>query len=276
MTGATRRAHDRPLEPAAPRRGARPARLGARRGGEAPGRARPARSSHAHLREVAQGRRADPPLHRRAARRRLAPLALPRRLHRAAAARDRAAARRRRAARRLGDERARARDRRRPARRRDLRRLPGTVASLRQQWGRAGRRTGSLCSSRARTRSTSTSCASPTSCSAAGSRRRFSTTRIRGCRRARPRSRIRSSDRRARHSAPRAEALPQPRSELKSHATRLRLGRQGLPAARTPLRIGRHRGVHDHRGRNRRPPWRHRKRPRLHNRPRRRRLPPRR
>ena len=37
--GAARRAHRRPLEPAAPRRRARPARLGARRGGEAPGRA---------------------------------------------------------------------------------------------------------------------------------------------------------------------------------------------------------------------------------------------
>ena len=51
-------------------------------------------------------------------------LALPRRLHAAAAARDRAAAARGRAARRQRDERARARDRRRPARLRDLGRLP--------------------------------------------------------------------------------------------------------------------------------------------------------
>ena len=45
--------------------------------------------------------------------------------------------------------------------------FPGTVSSLRQQWGRAGRRSpASRCSSRARTRSTSTSCASPRRCSA--------------------------------------------------------------------------------------------------------------
>ena len=44
--------------------------------------------------------------------------------------------------------------------------FPGTVASLRQQWGRAGRSvTGSPSSSRARTRSTSTSCASRRRCS---------------------------------------------------------------------------------------------------------------
>ena len=51
--------------------------------------------------------------------------ALPRRLHAAAAPRDRAAARRGRAARRRGDRRARARDRHRRARLRDLGRLPG-------------------------------------------------------------------------------------------------------------------------------------------------------
>ena len=64
------------------------------------------------------------------------------RLHAPAAARDRGAARRRRAARGRRHRRARARDRHRRARRRDLRRRsPGTVASLRQMWGRAGRRT---------------------------------------------------------------------------------------------------------------------------------------
>ena len=67
-------------------------------------------------------------------------LAVPRRLHAGAAARDRAATRGGRAARRRRDRRARARDRRRAARLRRLGRLPGTVASLRQQWGRAGRR----------------------------------------------------------------------------------------------------------------------------------------
>ena len=78
---AARRAHRRALEPAAARRRARPARLGARGGGEAPGRLRRARPAHAHLREEPQGGRADPPLHGRPARRRLAALALPRRLH---------------------------------------------------------------------------------------------------------------------------------------------------------------------------------------------------
>ena len=92
---AAGRAHGRALEPAAPRRRARPPRLGPRRGGQAPGRTRRARPAHAHLREEPQGGRADPPLHRRAARRRLAALALPRRLHGRAAARDRAAPRRR-------------------------------------------------------------------------------------------------------------------------------------------------------------------------------------
>ena len=84
------------------------------------------------LREEPQGRRADPPLHRPARRRRdrEAARALPRRLHACTAPRDRAATRRGRAARRLRDRRARARDRHRPARLRDLRRLPrdGRVA----------------------------------------------------------------------------------------------------------------------------------------------------
>ena len=47
----------------------------ARGGGEAPGGVRRARPAHAHLREEPQGGRADPPLHGRPARRRLAPLA---------------------------------------------------------------------------------------------------------------------------------------------------------------------------------------------------------
>ena len=92
--GAARRADDRALEPAAARRGARPARVGARGGGEAAGDVRRARPADAHVREEPEGGGADPPLHRRAARRRHAPLAVSRRLHRAAAPRDRAAARR--------------------------------------------------------------------------------------------------------------------------------------------------------------------------------------
>ena len=60
--------------------------------------------------------------------------------------------------------------------------FPGTVASLRQQWGRrAGRVMASRCSLPRTTRSTSTSCASRTRCSVAASRRRFSITRIRAC-----------------------------------------------------------------------------------------------
>ena len=56
--------------------------------------------------------------------------------------------------------------------------FPGTVASLRQMWGRAGRRSaaGSPSTSRARTRSTSSSAATPTSSSSGRSRRRSSTT----------------------------------------------------------------------------------------------------
>ena len=113
----------------------------------------------------AKSRRAAELVHKFSAdrhRRRVSALALPRRLHARSATRDRAAALRGRAARRQRDERARARDRRRVAGRGDLGRLPGTVASLRQQWGRAGRRgTGSPSWSRAKTPSTSTSCAEP-------------------------------------------------------------------------------------------------------------------
>ena len=60
--------------------------------------------------------------------------------------------------------------------------FPGTVASLRQQWGRAGRRrtAGSLSSSQARTGSTSSSCASRRRFSAGAWRRRSSITPARG------------------------------------------------------------------------------------------------
>ena len=172
-----------PLEPAGDRRRAQPAGERARRGTRAARRPRLARSSNALLREEPPRGRADPPVRARPAwseyRRRLSPY-------------------------RAGYT---------PAQRRDIERrlvegellgvsatdalelgidvglldavvsvgFPGTVASLRQQWGRAGRRaTGSRCSSRARTRSTSTSCASRRRCSAGGSRRRSSTTPTRG------------------------------------------------------------------------------------------------
>ncbi len=91
---------------------------------------------------------------------------LPRRLYTGAAPQHRAAARSRRAARRLGDRRARARDRHRPARLRDLDGFPGTVASLRQPWGRAGAAaTGSRCWSPARPPRPVHSSASPRRCS---------------------------------------------------------------------------------------------------------------
>ena len=62
------------------------------RGRAAAGDVRRPGAAHPDVREEPQGGRADPPLHGRAARRRRAALALPRGLHRAAAARDRAAA----------------------------------------------------------------------------------------------------------------------------------------------------------------------------------------
>ena len=134
------RADDRALEPAAARRGARPARERARRGVAADGRARRARPAHDLLREEPQGGRADPPLHRRPARatpRRLSPV--PRRLHARAAARDRAAARR------AASCSASARRTRSSSGSTSACStasisvgFPGTVASLRQQWGRAG------------------------------------------------------------------------------------------------------------------------------------------
>ena len=123
--GAAGRAHGRALEPAAARRRARPARASAL----AEAARLQAMFVERGLRTLtfAKSRKAAELIHRFTAERLgddCAPLALPRRLHRGRAARDRAAARRRRAARRLRDERARARDRHRAARRGDLRRLP--------------------------------------------------------------------------------------------------------------------------------------------------------
>ena len=138
---AARRADDRALEPAADRRGARAPRERARRGVAPARRARRARPAHDLLREEPQGGRADPPLRRRPARPRV-PRAGSRRT--APATRPRSGARSSGGsstgellgvtatdALELGI---------------DIGLLdcaisvgfPGTVASLRQQWGRAG------------------------------------------------------------------------------------------------------------------------------------------
>ena len=140
---AARRADDRALEPAAARRGARPPRERARRGVAADGAARRARPADALLREEPQVGRADPPLHARPARPGVPrpALALPRRATRRRSAAD--IEQRLAAGELLGVSAT------------DALELgidiglldcvistgfPGTVASLRQQWGRAGRR----------------------------------------------------------------------------------------------------------------------------------------
>ena len=162
-------------------------------------------------------------------------------LHRAAAARDRAAARRGRPARRVGDERARARDRRRPARRGDLGRLPrhGRVAAPAVgPRGPARPRARGARRGRGR-RSTSTSCASPTSCSAGASRRRCSTTRARAsspgtC--ARPRSRRRSTSATPRSSGPRRSRPRRHDAELRRTPAGFVWAGKDYPAARVGLR----------------------------------------
>ena len=121
--------------------------------------------------------------------------------------------------------------------------FPGTVASLRQQWGRAGqtRARPRRSSSRATTHSTSSSRASPTRCSRAASRRRSSTTRTRASSTrtsSPPRSRRRSTTATRRRSAPRRCAAPQ---SCRSSSTRrpgyVWKGRD-YPAARVSLRSG--------------------------------------
>ena len=103
---------------------------------------------------------------------------LPRRLHAAAAARDRGAAERRRAAGGGRDRRAGAGDRRRRARRGDLRHLPrhGRQPAADVGPGGAAAARASPSTSPARTRSTSSSAATRRSSSSGRSRRRSSTT----------------------------------------------------------------------------------------------------
>ena len=127
---AARRPRDRDVEPAADRRGVGGAALAALGGGRPAGRPRRPRRADDLLPAQPARDRADPALRpRQPARARQARAggpdrSLPRRLHAAAAARDRGPPRRRRAARRRRHRRARARDRHRRARRGDLRHLP--------------------------------------------------------------------------------------------------------------------------------------------------------
>ena len=118
--------------------------------------------------------------------------------------------------------------------------FPGTVASLRQQWGRAGRRcTGSRCWSPRRTRSTSSSCASPRRSWAGASRRRSSTTRTRGsstATSARRRSRRRSTSATRRRSAPRRSSAPPLLPDLKKTKAGYVWAGRDFPAAKIGLR----------------------------------------
>ena len=129
--GPEHRARDRDVEPAADRQGDRDPALAALGGGRDAGRARLPGGADDLLPQEPARDRADPALRPRGAHRPRqaraggADRALPRRLHPAAAARDRGPAQRRRAAGGGRDRRARARDRHRRARRRDLRHLPG-------------------------------------------------------------------------------------------------------------------------------------------------------
>ena len=225
------------------------------------------------------GGRADPPLHRRPARRRLAALALPRRLHARAAARDRAAAARGRAARRQRDERARARDRRRPARLRDLGRLPrhGRLAAPAVGPRRPPRaRAGGARRQRGRARPVLHARAARR-CSAGASRPRSSTTRTRACSTAtsaRPPSRRRWTTATARCSATRRSSARPSLPELAAHEGRLRLGRPRLPGRARLAALDRPGVVHDRRRLERHGARDRRAGARLHDRARGRDLPP--
>ena len=185
-----------------------------------------------------------------------AALALPRRLHAAAAARDRAAARRGRPARRHRHGRARARHRHRPARLRDLGRLPGhgrvaapAVGPRRTPRPRARRarrergRARPVLHARARRR-----------CSAAGSRRRSSTTRTRACSTAtcaRRRSRRRSTTPTARRSATRRSSARRELPELEHTPRGFVWAGRDYPAGARPAPLDEPRLVHGRRRRDR-------------------------
>ena len=251
------------------------------RRGVAPARgARAARPAHDLLREEPQGGRADPPLRGRPARPRdrRAARAVPRRLHAAAAARDRAAPRRGRPARRQRDRRARARDRHRPARLRDLRRLPGDGRLAAPAVGPRGPpRARARGARRERGRARPVLHASPGDAPRPAGRGRDPRPREPArARRPRARGRVRGADRRrrprdarrrgarARSGAPRAEA----------HAARLGLGRTRLPGRARPAPLDEPRLVHRRRRRDRLAARPRRARARVLDRARRRRLPP--
>ena len=169
---------------------------------------------------------------------------LPRRLHAAAAARDRGAAGGGRAARRGRHRRARAGDRRRRARRGDLRHLPRarSPACGRCGGGRGAAAAASPSTSPARTRSTSSSAATRTSSSAARSRRRSSTTKASRSPPATwspPPTSCRCATRTTRSSAPAGASGPSGWSAPASCAAaggRLMPLRSEFVAARIPLR----------------------------------------
>ena len=155
--------------------------------------------------------------------------------------------------------------------------FPGTVSSLRQQWGRAaGAAQASPCSSPARTRSTSTSCASRKPCSAEPWRRPSSTTRTHASSTAtcsRPPSRAHRRGRRGDARAGGARAC-RGAAGAEEDGRRLRLGRNRLPGRARPAQVGRARLVHRRRRRDRHRARARRALARVLDRPRRRRLPP--
>ena len=141
--------------------------------------------------------------------------------------------------------------------------------------GAAG--TGSRCSWRARTRSTSSSCASPRRCSSGGSRRPDPRPReLPDPRPARLRGRLRGAARRGGrgHARPRGARAGGAAARARANARGLRLEGARHPAARVLAPLGRPGLLHDRRRHDRLRPRPRRARARLLDRPRGRRLPP--
>ena len=222
--------------------GTRASALG--RGGATAGRARRARAAHDLLHEEPQGGGADPPLRRRTGvdRRRRAARAVPRRLHaRSSGARSSG-----------GSSRASCSASSRPTRSssgstsacstRDLRRFPGTVACLRQKWGRAGRRGDGLAvSSPARTRSTSSSAPARGVPRPPGRGRDPRPRRARASSRPPARRRVRGAARRRSDATTLGpEALERAATPRRAAAGRARAGsaRTGLPGGAGPAALG--------------------------------------